>query len=66
LLLDKIEARQKGYIAVQRAETEKIRRQKRPRSRGAKQRMLANKSRRADKKASRRSGGASFFNPSEG
>jgi protein subunit release factor B len=50
LLLDKIEARQKGYIAGQRAETEKIRRQKRPRSRGAKQRMLANKSRRADKK----------------
>ncbi len=54
LLLDKIEARQKGYVAVQRANTEKIRRQKRRRSRRAKQRMLADKSHQADKKASRR------------
>ncbi len=55
LLLDKIEARQKGYVASQRAEAEKIRRQKRRRSRRAKERMLADKSRHAEKKAARRS-----------
>ena len=55
LLLDKIEEKQKGYVAAQLAEIEKIRRQKRKRSRRAKQRMLADKSHHADKKASRRS-----------
>ena len=43
-----------GYVAAQRAEIEKIRRQKRRRSRRAKNRMLADKSHHADKKASRR------------
>jgi protein subunit release factor B len=55
LLLDKIEERKNGFIAAQRAEIEKIRRQKRKRSRRAKDKMLADKSRRSDKKASRRS-----------
>src|SRR5438067_7306123 len=41
LLLDKIEARQKGFVAADRARTEKIRRQKRRRSRRAKDLMLA-------------------------
>ena len=57
LLLDKIEEKQKGFVAAQRAEIEKIRRQKRKRSRRAKARMLADKSRNADKKSSRRSVG---------
>ncbi len=55
LLLDKIEERRNGFVAAQRAEIEKIRRQKRKRSRRAKDLMLANKSRHAEKKASRRS-----------
>ena len=54
LLLDKVEALKRGYVAAQRAEIEKIRRQKRKRSRRAKARMLADKSHQADKKASRR------------
>jgi len=54
LLLDKIEARQKGYVDSERARVEKIRRQKRRRSRRARARMLADKSHHADKKASRR------------
>jgi len=54
LLLDKIEARRHGFVAAQRAEIEKIRRQKRKRSRRAKARMLADKSHHAGKKASRR------------
>jgi protein subunit release factor B len=54
LLLDKIEEKKNGFIAAQRAEIEKIRRQKRKRSRRAKQRMLANKAHQSDKKASRR------------
>jgi protein subunit release factor B len=55
LLLDKIEAMKNGFVAAQRAEIEKIRRQKRRRSRRSKSRMLADKSRRSDKKAARRS-----------
>src|SRR5580692_11925393 len=43
LLLDKIEERQKGFVAARRAEIERIRRQKRKRSRRAKDKMLANK-----------------------
>jgi protein subunit release factor B len=54
LLLDKVEALKRGYVAAQRAEIEKIRRQKRRRSRRAKNRMLADKSHHSDKKASRR------------
>src|SRR6266702_3009812 len=44
LLLDKVEALKRGYVAAQRDEIEKIRRQKRKRSRRAKARMLADKS----------------------
>src|SRR5688572_949360 len=54
LLLDKIEAIKRGFVAAQRAEIEKIRRQKRKRSRRAKDRMLADKSHHAGKKAARR------------
>jgi protein subunit release factor B len=54
LLLDKIEAMKTGYVAAQRAEIEKIRRQKRKRSCRAKARMLADKSHHAEKKAARR------------
>ena len=54
LLLDKIEEKKNGFVAAQRAEIEKIRRQKRKRSRRAKEKMLADKSRHADKKAARR------------
>ena len=55
LLLDKIEEKQNGFIATQRAEIEKIRRQKRKRSRRAKAKMLADKAHRSDKKAGRKS-----------
>src|SRR5258705_11083655 len=44
LLLDKIETLQKGHVDTERARVEKIRRQKRKRSRRAKARMLADKS----------------------
>jgi peptide chain release factor len=54
LLLEKIEAMRKGEADVHRAEHEKIRRQKRRRSRRAKQRMLADKAHQAAKKADRR------------
>ncbi|MEY2410849.1 MAG: peptide chain release factor [Verrucomicrobiota bacterium] len=54
LLLDKLQSRRQTQQADARARTEKLRRQKRPRSRGAKERMLADKSRRAEKKNSRR------------
>lgn len=50
LLLDKIEARQKGYVDAERARVEKIRRQKRKRSRRAKARMLDDKSKHGEKK----------------
>jgi peptide chain release factor len=55
VLLDKIEEKQKGFVAAQRAEIEKIRRQKRRRSRRAKNKMLADKGHHSDKKAGRRS-----------
>jgi peptide chain release factor len=54
LLLDKIEARRKSRAAADRAHIEKLRRQKRGRSRAAKQRMLADKSHHAAKKKFRR------------
>lgn len=57
LLLDKIEERRTGHVAAQRAEMEKIRRQKRRRSRRAKQRMLADKAHHAAKKEFRRAVG---------
>jgi protein subunit release factor B len=55
LLLDKIEALRKSLAAAERGRLEKIRRQNRKRSRGAKQRMLADKSHHAAKKRFRRS-----------
>jgi len=54
LLLDKIEEKQKGFVAARRDEIERIRRQKRKRSRRAKNRMLAGKSHQADKKDARK------------
>ena len=54
LLIDKIEAMKNGFVVARRAEIEKIRRQKRKRSRRAKNKMLADKSRHAEKKAARR------------
>ena len=50
LLLDKIERMQKGFVDSERAYIEKIRRQKRKRSRRAKERMLADKARHSEKK----------------
>ena len=50
LLLDKIERRQRGYVEGERSRIEKIRRQKRKRSRRTKERMLADKARQAAKK----------------
>ena len=54
LLLDKLEASRKSHAAAERAQKEKLRRQKRKRSQGSKNRMLADKSRRAEKKKFRR------------
>jgi peptide chain release factor len=54
LLLDKIEALQKGCVDAKREAIEKIRRQKRRRSRRSKSRMLADKSHQAGKKEFRR------------
>ena len=54
LLLDKLEALRKGRAEAERARVEKLRRQKRGRSRGAKLRILADKSHQAAKKSSRR------------
>lgn len=57
LLLDKIEAQKNGFVAARRAEIERIRRQKRKRSRRAKERMLADKAHHSGKKAGRRTVG---------
>ena len=54
LLLDKIDARRKSRAAAKQSRLEKLRRQKRGRSRIAKQRMLADKSHHAARKESRR------------
>jgi protein subunit release factor B len=54
LLLDKIEEKKNGFVAARRSEMEKIRRQKRKRSRRAKERMLAGKAHHAEKKKFRR------------
>jgi len=56
LLLDKIESDRREQAAAERARIEKLRRQKRKRSRGAKERILADKARHSQKKANRRSG----------
>ena len=61
ILLDKIEGKQTGQVAAEVSRIEKIRRQKRKKSRRAKARMLADKSHRADKKASRREAADSAF-----
>ena len=53
ILLDKIEERQKGFVATERAKIEKIRRQKRRRSRRSKNRMLDNKAHQSEKKSLR-------------
>ena len=53
-LVEKLEARRQSRIETERARVEKLRRQKRGRSRGAKERMLAEKSRHATKKTFRR------------
>ncbi|MGE5304099.1 MAG: peptide chain release factor family protein [Alphaproteobacteria bacterium] len=53
ILLDKIEAKQKGQFAAEAQRIAKIRRQKRKRSRRAKLRMLDEKHRRAEKKQRR-------------
>jgi protein subunit release factor B len=53
-LADKLEARRAAQVAAERARLEKIRRQKRGRSAGAKRRMLADKTRHGAKKEARR------------
>jgi protein subunit release factor B len=54
LLLDKIEEQRNGFIAAKRAEIERIRRQKRKRSRRAKDKILAGKAHQSGKKDLRR------------
>ncbi len=54
LLLDKIEAARQEKLNAERDRIEKLRRQKRKRSKGAKNRILADKSHHAGKKAARR------------
>lgn len=53
ILLDKIEAKLEGARSAEEQRREKIRRQKRRRSRRAKQRILADKRRQAEKKSLR-------------
>jgi protein subunit release factor B len=50
LLADKIEKMQKGFVAAQKEQAEKIRRQKRKRSQRAKEKMLDEKKRLSQKK----------------
>jgi len=54
LLLEKLEARQRGVVERAERERERIRRQKRRRSRRAKEKMLAGKRAVSEKKAGRR------------
>ena len=61
LLLDKIEKQRTGRIAAEAARIEKIRRQNRKRSRGAKERILAGKSRQSEKKAARRAASDAWY-----
>jgi len=53
LLLDKIELRQKGFVAEAKEKLEKIRRQKRKRSKRAKEKILVSKHQQAEKKVLR-------------
>lgn len=53
LLLDRIEEKRLGALSAERQRVEKIRRQKRKRSRRAKDKMLANKRHHAEKKHGR-------------
>ena len=53
LLLDKIELKQKGFVTEQRKKTEKLRRQKRKRSKRAKEKILIAKHQQAEKKSLR-------------
>ncbi|PKN71803.1 MAG: peptide chain release factor-like protein [Deltaproteobacteria bacterium HGW-Deltaproteobacteria-10] len=53
LLLDKIEKQQKGFIAQEKEMLEKIRRQKRKRSKRAKEKILTAKHQQAEKKVLR-------------
>ncbi|MDD5525232.1 MAG: peptide chain release factor-like protein [Smithella sp.] len=53
LLLDKIEKQQKGFIAQEKEILEKIRRQKRKRSKRAKEKILTAKHQQAEKKVLR-------------
>jgi protein subunit release factor B len=54
LLLDKLEALRRGRVEAERARVVKVRRQNRRPSRRARERMLADKSHQATKKAARR------------
>ena len=53
LLLDKIERKQKGFIAKEKEKLEKIRRQKRKRSKRAKEKILLDKHQQSQKKVLR-------------
>jgi len=53
LLLDKIERKQKGFIAEEKEKLEKVRRQKRKRSKRAKEKILTAKHQQAEKKVLR-------------
>jgi protein subunit release factor B len=53
LLLDKIEARQKGFLEEKKKRREKIRRQKKKRSKKAKEKVLASKHKRSKTKVLR-------------
>jgi len=55
LLLDRIEQKQVGTLSAEQHRIEKIRRQKRKRSRRAKEKMLANKRHQSEKKRERAS-----------
>jgi peptide chain release factor len=50
ILLDKIEQRQKGFVAAELEKIEKIRRQKKKRSRRAKEKILVAKHKQSEKK----------------
>lgn len=54
LLLDKIAAKRRAVADANRSRREKLKRQKRKRSRGAKERMLADKAHQSAKKSQRR------------
>lgn len=58
LLFAKLEARREARLVAERARVEKARRARRGRSRAAKERMLADKSRRSQQKGARRPPGA--------